>query len=71
MTTAILGGIIAILVIVAIVVAIFFIKIPNYKDDKKIDLSQVRKDNIFNFMDFDEIKDNMIIRKNVEQSVMV
>jgi len=71
MTTAILGGIIAILVIVAIVVAIFFIKIPNYKDDKKIDLSQVRKDNIFNFMDFDEIKDNMIIRKNGEQSVMV
>lgn len=35
------------------------------------DVEQVKKDSIFKFMDFDDIKDNMIIRKDGKQFVMV
>lgn len=34
-------------------------------------ISDVRRESTFNFLEFDEVKDNMIIRKNREQYIMV
>lgn len=47
---------------------------PKQKEDKKTASSNggvYTKDSVYKFMEFDEIKDNMIIRKNKEQFVMV
>jgi len=38
---------------------------------KTTDFEQVKRESIFKFMDFDDVKDNMIIRKKGEQFVMV
>lgn len=38
---------------------------------KKNDFEQVKKESIYKFMDFDDVKDNMIIRKNGEHFAMV
>lgn len=46
-------------------------KTDDTKNKKKKSLDDVKKESIYSFMDFDEIKDNMIIRKKSEQYVMV
>lgn len=40
-------------------------------NSKSIPSNGIGKDSVYNFMDFDEIKDNMIIRKNRNQYIMV
>lgn len=70
--SVLLYSVIAVVALVLIICVIMYFKIANYKDSGgKVNLEEVRRENIFNFMDFNEIKDNMIIRKNGEQSVMV
>lgn len=45
-------------------------KLENKKDDNNNSIVQDKK-SIYNFMEFDEVKDNMIIRKNRSQYIMV
>ena len=65
----IIYSLIAILVIAIVISLIFYFKAS--KKPEKVNVKDVEKDDVFNFMEFDEIRDNMIIRQKGEQNVMV
>ena len=45
-------------------------KEPEQEDKKKYTSTGLPKESIYSFMEFDDIRDNMIVRKNGEQYVM-
>lgn len=69
-----------VVIVIGLIIAYILIRVKNNKEESKENLAKSEKSGntnglpkefIHNFMEFDEIKDDMIIRKNGEQYIMV